>query len=96
MATSRENLIELLEAKFPKIRLAESEMFDGSKNGIWVRSTEDGMTAKDGHKLFDYYAMDNKEIRYVFGVHREIGDVLEEHGWYGEWYDTGTMFFYPI
>jgi hypothetical protein len=54
------------------------------------------MTAKDGCRLFDYYAEDNKEITYVFGVHREIGGVLDKNGWFGEWYDTGTMFFYPI
>ena len=96
METSREELIEILEGIYPKIKLANSEEFDGSNNGIWVRSTEDEQTAKDGYLLFNYYAIDNKEIRYVFGVHREIGNVLEKHGWYGEWYDTGTMFFYPI
>jgi len=96
MATSRAKLIKILEGKYPSIRLADSEDFNGSKGGIWVRSTEDGMTAKDGRNLFDYYAEDNAEIRYVFGVHREIGDILEKHGWYGEWYDAGTMFFYPI
>ena len=96
MVTSRKDLIEMLEGIYPKIKLANSEEFDGSKKGIWVRSTEDGMTAKDGCRLFDYYAEDNREITYVFGVHREIGDVLEKNGWFGEWYDTGTMFFYPI
>lgn len=96
MATNREALIEILQAKYPNIRLANSEDFDGGKDGIWVRSTEDEETAKDGYLLFNYYAIDNKEIRYVFGVHREIGNLLEKHGWYGEWYDAGTILFYKI
>ena len=96
MATNREALIKILEAKYPSIRLANSEDFNGSKDGIWVRSTEDRLTAKDNRLLFSYYVIDNNEKNYVFGVHRELNDLLEKHGWYGEWYDAGTMFFYKI
>ena len=66
-----------------------SENFDGTKGGIWV-SGEEG-TAKDNFALFNYYAEDYKEVRYVFGIHKEVRAILEPMGWYCEWYDAGTI-----
>ena len=88
MATTREKMMELLEAKYPKMFLRTTEEFDGGKGGIWT-SGEDGLKAKDGFDLFDYYKDDAK--RYEFGVHTEIGTFLEKHGWFAEWYDCGTV-----
>jgi hypothetical protein len=31
---------------------------------------------------------------YVYGIHQEIYSWLEERGWYPEWYDAGTLFFW--
>ena len=96
MATSREKLIELLEKKYPEMNLDTTESFNGSEGGIWNRSTEDGLEAKNGMRLFDYYAEDYQEKNYVFGVHNEIGKFLEKHGWYAEWNDAGTIMFWKI
>ena len=31
---------------------------------------------------------------YIYGIHREIYSWLEERGWYPEWYDRVTLFFW--
>lgn len=95
MAKTRDEMMELLEGKYPNMFLRTTEEFDGSKGGIWT-SGEDGLTAKDGFKLFNYYAEDFQEKRYIFGVHKEIRSLLEKHGWFAEWYDCGTIMLYLI
>ena len=94
MATERQKLMELLEAKYPKMLLRTTEQFDGSERGIWT-SGEDGLEAKDERPLFNYYAQDYNEEIYVFGVHKEIRSFLESHGWFTEWHDAGTAMLYP-
>jgi hypothetical protein len=87
MAATREKMMELLKAKYPAMFLRTTEEFDGSKGGIWT-SGEDGLPAKDGFNLFNYYG---EGKRYELGVHTEIGTFLEKHGWFAEWYDCGTV-----
>jgi hypothetical protein len=31
---------------------------------------------------------------YIYGIHREIHSWLEERGWYPEWYDRVTLYFW--
>ena len=92
MATTREQMMELLKAKYPNMFLRTTEEFDGCKDGIWT-SGEESPSAKDGFPLFNYYAEGN---RYDLGVHTEIYDFLEGHGWYGEWHDCGTIMLWII
>ena len=40
-----------------------------------------------------YQFMKVKEM-YNYGIHREIHSWLEERGWYPEWYDRGTLYFW--
>ena len=87
---NRDNLIDLLNKTYPKLNARISEEFDGRPNGIWV-SGESGHTASDEHPLFSYYNEDYKEVRYVFGIHKEVRDLIEPQGWYCEWYDAGTI-----
>ena len=95
MNNERQKLIDAITKKYPTIDLRDAEEFGPSyKSGIWVAGTENGITAADEFRLFDYYAEDYKEVRYQFGVHKEIREILDEFGWYGEWYDAGTMFFW--
>jgi len=89
---SREDLIVLLEKRYSGLSLRTTEEFDGSANGIWS-SAESFISAKDGFTLFDYYTENYK--RYDLGVHQEFNNLLEEHGWYAEWYDAGTIMFWP-
>ena len=92
MAATREKMMELLEAKYPQMFLRTTEEFNGEKGGIWT-SGEDGLKAKDGFDLFNYYADGN---RYVLGVHTEIEKFLDKHGWFAEWYDCGTVMLWII
>lgn len=84
---TREELIVLLSGKYPGMFLRTTEEFDGCVGGIWT-SGEDTLIAKDGKRLFSYYAT---SPRYELGIHREIYALLEKHGWYCEWYDPGTI-----
>jgi hypothetical protein len=93
MATGREKLLEILEKKYPKMFLRTTEEFNGNSGGIWS-SGEDGLLAKDGFPMFEYYAEDYNEKRYVFGVHKEIRELLEKNGWFAEWNDPGTIMFW--
>jgi hypothetical protein len=92
MTATREKMMELLEAKYPNMFLRTTEEFDGGKGGIWT-SGEDGLAGKDGFALFNYYA---EGKCYQFGVHTEIYNFLEKHGWYAEWHDCGTIMLYEI
>jgi hypothetical protein len=61
-----------------------TDQFYGSKNdnnGIWV-------AADSNPELFDYY---NSEWLDTFGVNPSINKLVEDNGWYFEWYDPGTM-----
>jgi hypothetical protein len=90
--TTREKLMKLLADKYNDMFLRTTEEFDGSTSGIWS-SGETYLEAKDGFNLFDYYTENYK--RYEFGVHNELVDFLDKHGWYAEWHDPGTIMFYP-
>ena len=92
MTTTREKLIEALSTKYPKMFLRTTEEFDGCKGGIWS-SGEDNVPAKDGYPLFNYYG---EGKRYELGVHTEIYNFLEKHGWFAEWHDCGTIMFWVI
>ena len=41
----------------------------------------------------NHKGMTVKEM-YIYGIHREIYTWLEERGWYPEWYDRVTLFFW--
>ena len=41
----------------------------------------------------NHKGMKVKEM-YTYGIHREIYSWLEERGWYPEWHDPGTLFFW--
>ena len=96
MATDRDELMNILKAKYPNMFMRTTEEFrSGYNGGIWS-SGEDGLPAEDGMPLFEYYAEDPNEKRYILGVHKEIYNLLEEHGWFAEWNDPGTIMFWKI
>ena len=90
MASKREDVIKAINKVFPKLEMRNTEEFDGTTNGIWVSGTEDDITASDEFPLFNYWAEDYQEKRYVFGVHKEIREIVEDMGWFFEWQDAGT------
>ena len=48
-----------------------------------------------GYTDSKYKNMKVKEM-YVYGIHREIYNWLEERGWYPEWHDAGTLFLWKL
>jgi hypothetical protein len=92
MIKTREQMMELLEVKYPEMILRTTEEFNGGNGGIWT-SGEDDLPAKDNFPLFNYYS-DGKQ--YILGVHTEMYNFLEKHGWYAEWHDAGTIMLYQI
>lgn len=89
---SREKLLKELRKKYPLQNFRTTEEFNGNKGGVWT-SGESVEQLHGGLPLFDYYAEGNN---YVFGVVAPLHDWLEEKGWYGEWYDAGTMMIWEI
>jgi hypothetical protein len=88
MSATKNKIRLLLNGKYPDLNLRE----DGEG---FICSAEDGITAADGFPLFDYWNEDYKEVRYVFGTHEEIRDILDANGWWSEWQDAGTMRLIP-
>ena len=86
---NREEMMEWLEGYLDFVRTTED--FDGAKGGIWV-SGENGDMYK-GKRIFDYYNEDYK--KYEFGVYVPFAKEMRKRGWYGEWYDAGTMMIWP-
>ena len=50
------------------------------------------MSEYQGDVIYDYYA---ESSLYEFGVLVEFESILQQHGWYSEWYDAGTVMIYP-
>jgi hypothetical protein len=89
---TRNQVMSLLEKKYPNMLLRTTEEFNGSEGGIWT-SGEDGPEAKAGGPLFNYYS--ENHAKYNLGVHNEICDYLDKLEWYCEWYDAGTIMIWP-
>jgi len=52
------------------------------------------MLVSEGTRIIpDYSGMKVKEM-YIYGIHREIYSWLEERGWYPEWHDRVTLYFW--
>ena len=52
------------------------------------------MLVSEGTRIIpNHKGMKVKEM-YIYGIHREIYSWLEERGWYPEWYDRVTLFFW--
>ncbi len=88
MSATKNQIEKILNKKYPDLTLRE----DG--NGF-ICSGEDGIEAADGFPLFDYWNEDYREVRYVFGIHKELREILDANGWWGEWQDAGTMRLIP-
>ena len=106
---SRDQVMKGLQELIPEITfLKKSEEYNGIEGGIWTSGEYDWLY--NGMPPFDHsveygdfprsWAGDKKhgemkvKTLYVNGIHRKIFSWLEERGWYPEWYDSGTLFFW--
>ena len=51
------------------------------------------LLSDNGDTNLNHKGMKVKEM-YIYGIHKEIYSWIEERGWYPEWYDPGTLFFW--
>ena len=90
--------------------LEEAEDIDGKSGGIVTTSEDaciykdippfnhdleyGEMLVSEATRIIpNHSGMKVKEM-YIYGIHREIYSWLEERGWYPEWYDRVTLFFW--
>lgn len=96
---TQDQVWDVLDKRYPKFVAGTTAQFHGREEddrGLWCNGEDGHITAKDGMPLCDYWADDLQEKHYVFGVHKELNELLESMGWYAEWYDAGTLMIYPI
>jgi len=91
--TERDNLMDLIEDQFDITFMRTSEEFNGQEGGIWI-SGENGDTNKDGLLLIDYYT--RNPDNYHFGVHKDLTSLLDQHNYFAEFHDPGTIIIWPI
>lgn len=100
---NRDDMMTLLSQQFPNIWLKKSEDFkrDDNNKGIWTGA--EGSTFINAEKTIPAFNpigsySFNKSINknYINEVHKTLYKFLNSHGWYAEFYDNATIFFYPI
>ena len=86
--------MDILRNKYKISFIRTTEDFYGRNNdgGIWL-SGEDDDTMPNGVRIFNYYSENYK--LYDIGVHVKFQKMLENNGWFAEWYDAGTIMLYP-
>lgn len=91
---SEAQMLVQLKADYPQLVVAPMSEFTGhgGSTGLWLRNTEDAVTA-DGDRIYDAYTgIQHRE----FGVEIKFAQWLRDRGWFAEPYDAGTLMFYPI
>lgn len=80
---TRDEVIEIINKKYPQLEAETSESFDGSENGIWFKGTESAR-------------FKGKSILNDSMVNEELEEYLNSLGFFGEPYDAGTLMAYKI
>jgi hypothetical protein len=101
----RDEMMELIKKRFPNIWVKPSEEFSNDKNyagrGIWSGS-ESSTWIDDAKKIpafnpYGAYAYNPRlDKDYENEVHKTLAKFLRDHGWFAEFYDDATVFFWPI
>ena len=89
----RNELMNAIKNEFDVTFMRTSEEFNGDPGGIWI-SAENGDTNKDGLLLIDYYTRNPEH--YLFGVHKDLTNLLNQHDYFAEFEDPGTVTIWPI
>ena len=81
---NRNTLIKLINKEMPEAEASPSEDFNGNEGGIWFRGSEDFHQDEFIYNIYYNSA--------TMGVHVKLDEILKEHGWFAEPYDSGTLF----
>jgi hypothetical protein len=83
----REALEALLTRYYPRLKQGKGEAFAAWLTGtIWCTNAA---TTRGGRPLFKQYTTNGY---YYQGVLRTLWNLLDEHGWYADFYDAETIF----
>ncbi len=96
-ATSKADLMKLLKINFPDIWTKDGKEFAPDQDGsIWSGEGSYYQKGGDRWEVFNNYSweFDPCEDHYIGGVLKELHDYLNDRGWFAEFYDGGTVFFY--
>jgi hypothetical protein len=98
---SIESFKEALLQRYPRlfVRGPNDEAYDCGPDQLHIAGElmGDGSDLNaQGERLFDYYALDPHESTYIFGVHKEVHTLANEHGVFTEWRNTAVLGVYPI
>tara|TARA_R110002110_G_scaffold414849_1_gene646152 strand:+ start:54 stop:329 length:276 start_codon:yes stop_codon:yes gene_type:complete len=87
------DLIKKINKQIPEANpVPIKEFYDKEiTGGIWFKGSED--IASDGTIIFDGNETFLSETQ---GIHPTLYTILENAGWYGQPYDTGTLMAYKI
>ena len=83
---NREQMMDFLKTLGANVR-GTTEQFSNPnlKGGIWI-------AADDDNRFFNYYS---EKWVDTFGVDPKINKLVEDNGWFFEWWDAGTMLAWP-
>ena len=91
MSRTANFVVKQMKRAFPEISGVEAR----SETKIFLGDVGEGGTI-NGIVACSYYNEDYKEQIFVMGVHKELRNFMEDHGWFVECHDAGTYFAYQI
>lgn len=88
--TNKKSLIAQLQKKYPQLTIFE----DGNgwveeSEDVFAISGEDPVMSSNGYDLLNYWTQNHEH--WEFGVHVELVNFLNDHGWYSEWVNPGVV-----
>tara|TARA_R100001244_G_scaffold28714_1_gene28080 strand:+ start:251 stop:523 length:273 start_codon:yes stop_codon:yes gene_type:complete len=86
------DLIKKINKQIPEAKAVPMKEFYDIEisGGIWFKGSEDiadGIMIFNGHETF---------LSDTQGIHPTLYKILDDAGWYGQPYDTGTLMAYEI
>lgn len=90
MSRTANFVVKQMKRAFPEISGVEVH----DKDKIFLGDVAEGGTI-DGVDACSYYNEDYKEQIWIMGVHKDLFNFMQDHGWFVECHDPGTYFAYP-
>jgi hypothetical protein len=89
---SRDEMKNVMITKYGLSFVKTTEEFDGEEGGIWLGGSDGKLMPNAKDDMFNYYHGGSK---YPQGIHKDLAKFLDKCGWYGQFYDAGTVMLWP-
>ena len=89
---TRDEMMATMRNKYGLSFVKTTEEFDGEEGGIWLGGSDGKLMPNAKDDMFNYYHGGSK---YPQGVHKDLAKFLDKCGWYGQFYDPGTVMLWP-